>query len=175
MGEGKTCIDDTTTATEPHPGRTFPTFSANAESLSESIEGVPPVHELIKRRRSHTAKAADIYSWGLLGVKVIRDNYKFLCDENGEPMYPAALMRVLERCIDKDPAGRLDGASLVTAMDEVLDGPKGLAAGDETEWFDGSYCLPEPRVRFGSRLDDDGSSDALGSSWLNSVKTSGWT
>jgi hypothetical protein len=114
--------------------------------------------------------AADIYSWGILGIKIIKDKHEFLRDRNGELIYPAAMMRVLEQCIDPDPAGRLSAGPLVFAMDEVLDGPSGLAAGDETEWYDSSYDLPEARKVSGPRADGD-----LGSSWLKSVPSSGWT
>jgi serine/threonine protein kinase len=100
-------------------------------------------------------KADDIYAWGRLGVEVISVYSPLLRNPDGE-LYPAALMRVLERCLDPNPEGRFDAKSLVVVMDEVVDGPGGLAAnayGEEMEWYDGGYELPQLRRKLESSLE----------------------
>lgn len=173
LGEGKTCIDE-----EPSSSETGRTVEGSSRSSNVRLDS-PPVHsqtvssvfDLAKNRRpTPSAKSADILLWGTLAITIINDNLDFLRDEKGRIMYPATLMRVLERCIDPNPAGRLDATSLVTAMDEVLDGPAGLAAGEETEWYDDSYDFPRERVKPVSKSDYD-----MGSSWLKSVETGGWS
>ena len=105
-----------------------------------------------------SSTADDIFSWGLLAVKIISNGkiFPLLCDDDGKVLYLAGLMRVLERCLDPSPARRFDATTLVVVMDEVMDGPSGIAAsayGGETEWYDGSYELPQ--VRKGLETDSE--------------------
>ncbi len=100
------------------------------------------------------AKADDIYAWGRLGVEII-STYSHLLQSPDGGLYPAALMRVLERCLDPNPEGRFDAKTLVVVMDEVMDGPGGLAAmayGNEVEWYDDGYELPQLRKKMESSL-----------------------
>lgn len=147
LGEGK---DITQSAASQAPRN--PTASV---SLADFI---PPgaTHEF------QGSKAADVYAWGQLGVEIIRANYATLLNKNGEVVYPGSLMRVLERCLDPDPAGRFDAKTLVVVMDEVLNGPSGLIAGaygGDVEWYDGSYELPQLQQKLETTYD-------LRSSWL---------
>ncbi|KAF2258979.1 kinase-like protein [Lojkania enalia] len=159
LGEGK---DITTTvrnmALQPLAcSASIGTYSpAYADFLSPEIANQP--------RDSSTAD--DIFSWALLAVKIISNGkiFPLLCDNDGKILYLAGLMRVLERCLDPNPSGRFDAASLVVVMDEVMDGPSGIAAtayGRETEWYDGSYELPQVR----KRLETDSELN-LTSGWL---------
>ncbi len=100
-------------------------------------------------------KADDIYAWGRLGVEIISTYSHLLRNPDGE-LYPAGLMRVLERCLDPNPEVRFDAKTLVVVMDEAVDGPGGLAAmayGNEVEWYDESYELPQLRKKLESSLE----------------------
>ncbi|KAF2682307.1 kinase-like protein [Lentithecium fluviatile CBS 122367] len=159
LGEGK---DITTTAKIMDSRR--PAGSSSTSTGTYSYAGFMTPELASHTERSSTAD--DISSWGLLAVRIIQNDEIFsrLCDEDGKALYLAGLMRIMERCLDPNPAGRFDAASLVVVMDELMDGPSGLAAsayGGEVEWYDGSYELP--RIR---ELLETDSGLTLGSDWL---------
>ncbi|KAF2467398.1 uncharacterized protein BDR25DRAFT_316751 [Lindgomyces ingoldianus] len=73
-----------------------------------------------------------IHKKGIVHCKI----FPLLCNKDGNAHYLAGLIRVLERCLDPNPAGRFDATSLVVVMDKIMDGPSGIAAstyGEETE------------------------------------------
>ena len=158
LGEGKD-ITRSAKSGESQPSSSSDPSSSNSTATIISLEEyiAPDI-----ANNSRGSKADDIFAWGQLGVEIIRKNYKLLRNKDGDVIYPAGLMKVLERCLDPNPAGRFDAASLVVVMDEVIDGPSGLAAsayGEETEWYDGSYELPQVRKKLETTYE-------LGPHWL---------
>jgi hypothetical protein len=152
LGEGK---DITRSATSRESQPSSSNSTATIFSLEEYI--APDI-----ANHSRSSKADDIFAWAQLGVEIIRKNYELLRSKDGDVIYPAGLMKVLEGCLDPNPAGRFTAASLVVVMDEVIDGPSGLSAsayGEETEWYDGSYELPQVRKKLATTYE-------LGPHWL---------
>ncbi|KAF2476013.1 kinase-like protein [Lindgomyces ingoldianus] len=143
LGEGK----DITTTVKNMDSQPLASSSSMATRSYSYADFMTPE---ITNHTQGSSTADDIFSWGLLAVKIINNGkiFPLLCDEDGNAHYLAGLMRVLERCLDPNPAGRFDATSLVVVMDEIMDGPSGIAAstyGEETEWYDGSYELPQVR------------------------------